>query len=553
MKKVLIINLKRNGDIIALSPLIKSLKRKDPLTQIFLLTYKQFLNAAKCLENIEQIFTIDRDLILTYKNNKLFSEGFAVNTFFSDLAPVKAIKWTEVVNSSNDKTSSFITSYLSCDKFYGNRISKQGTLESSNSWSVVYNELLSSFTVSPVHLVDVQTHLVESEQSYENNQLKSLSKNDELARENLDKLRNYSKDKVNPKLIGVQLVSSLKSKDIPTESLINLLKYLQDSKYFIPLLLISTSTQEIEMANKINQNFEKKLVTIESDIVALSSVTKYLDLIVTPDTMIKHIADCSSTPVIEVSRGHKLFRKHGPYTKRSLVLCSIEDFNPFKNQTDDNFNVRGEDLIQSIEYFFGLRSISNVELQKDFGLFKVDHDELGVRYLPILGNMNVRDELIYINSRNYLNALLNQHKIEVSDFAIIKNLFSKKEVVSFISQEKELLTTTLRNILNTIRALHNLKEAQDKNIENFYQKVQIMISECRNNQLSAIPVKLFRTFLESFSLDRLPTEISKIEKRLFGLKNELQTLNIYLNDLQRFIESRETYSSTRSDNRQVLS
>jgi len=53
---------------------------------------------------------------------------------------------------------------------------------------------------------------------------------------------------------------------------------------------------------------------------AVASVLMNIDLLVTPDTAIKHIADLTDTPVIEVSLGHAPFLKQGSYNCESLIL-----------------------------------------------------------------------------------------------------------------------------------------------------------------------------------------------------------------------------------------
>ena len=144
MKEVLVINLKRNGDIFTTGHIIRSILKKDPNTRISLLVLKEFERAAEALKGISQIYSIDRKKILTFAKNRIFSDGFALDQLNSDLNKVMLKSWDTIFNYSNDRVSTHITTLLKgrTTKHIGIRFNDYCNVEHSNEWSIIFNDVL---------------------------------------------------------------------------------------------------------------------------------------------------------------------------------------------------------------------------------------------------------------------------------------------------------------------------------------------------------------------------------------------------------------------------
>ena len=59
------------------------------------------------------------------------------------------------------------------------------------------------------------------------------------------------------------------------------------------------------MRNEINLILKMSLISIESDF--LPSVLNSIDLLVTPDTSVKHVADLNKSKILEIIYGHAPF------------------------------------------------------------------------------------------------------------------------------------------------------------------------------------------------------------------------------------------------------
>ena len=92
MKKILIINLRRLGDVYTTGHLINSLTQHQN-ANISLMVYKESMQAARYLNNCVHTYNIDRQEIITLKTNKLFSDGFALEKIFTQLSEIKNQHW----------------------------------------------------------------------------------------------------------------------------------------------------------------------------------------------------------------------------------------------------------------------------------------------------------------------------------------------------------------------------------------------------------------------------------------------------------------------------
>ncbi|MEK6626630.1 MAG: hypothetical protein AABY86_16805 [Bdellovibrionota bacterium] len=63
MKRILIINLRRFGDIFYSAPVIGGLLEKYPTAEISYLTYQESVRAARVFSQLNNLFTIDREKI----------------------------------------------------------------------------------------------------------------------------------------------------------------------------------------------------------------------------------------------------------------------------------------------------------------------------------------------------------------------------------------------------------------------------------------------------------------------------------------------------------
>ena len=530
MKNILIVNLKRHGDIIQMSHLVSSLHENDPSSKISLLVFDEFRKSANIINHVNKIHTIPRNKIISFHKNDIYSDAWGLNQLSKSLNEINSVNWDQVINYSNDRSSSYITSYI---KFNQDRVNTTGTsfnLENNaintNEWETIYNNTADTIANACFNINDLTHLMCDLSQTSSDNKLKTNTNHNKTAFQNFNQIRNINQNKSNDvKIVGVQLKSSATSKDIPEEVLIETIRILHESSNTIPILLHSPSDEEKEYTNRINDHFSKKLITVESDIIALPSVLLNIDLVITPDTLTKHMADTTDTPVIEISLGASPFLLQGSINTKSLIIS----MNP-KLRTYDSRETLSKDLHNSLTntikecIFFQTDIGSNLDIESPWAVFQPAKDQLGTTLMPIAGEVDDHMEFTRFFGRGIISKILKETDFKIEQFNDLNN----SRLIDWVDEQKEVFTHVSRTLLNTIRALHQMKA--DKSVsKTFVECLDKLFELTKNDSMVRIPLLIFKSKLESLSSLNKEQGIKEVNELLFNLKNEIQLIVNELN------------------------
>ncbi|MDH5582091.1 MAG: hypothetical protein OEY33_09300, partial [Bdellovibrionales bacterium] len=191
MNNTLIINLKRNGDILSLAHLINSIHSTSK-DLISILIFEEFRAAAKLLKNVSRIYTIDRKSFLSLKKNALFHDIFSFENLFVELEEVRTQRWDNVINTSNDRISGYVSSFLSYSDqrlISGTYFNKNNTVSFSSKWARVLNDVLPCYKYTPVAHVDCLHYLTENLRVRDGQKVNSSPHHNTIAFENINRIR----------------------------------------------------------------------------------------------------------------------------------------------------------------------------------------------------------------------------------------------------------------------------------------------------------------------------------------------------------------------------
>lgn len=526
MSQVLLVNLRRFGDIFGLGHVIAGLNASRPGVKVSLMVYKESLAAAKVLSGVHNIYTIDRKEIVTLKKNPIFSDGFALEKIFQDLKEVKATRWSDIINTSNDTVAAHLCGYLrgSTSKVTGMSYNTSGVVIPSSDWDEVYNSLLPIIPASPIHMTDCLHQMTATPIEAETEKVSLNTKHNETAFKNINHIRNQKGPYA--KVIGVQLFASTTDKELSYDASEALISALLGSDDYVPLVLHAPDAVERERVKNLNQRFTNRLVTVEADFNALSSVLLNLDLLVSVDTSVMHLADLNSTPVLELSLGPSPFLKQGPRTVDSLVLSPrlttrVFESAAYKNNPElarSNHSLGAGSIFGAIDYFFKVQETPI--LDPNITLYKVVQDELGVRYQAIAGSIDSRSEIQRLMSRAVLLSLFDR---EVSE-SIIEELrtFDSSTINAWCEREKFQITAITRDLLGTLRSLLKCLESK-RAYTDFVTSLDRLLGHADTDAIGAVPTILFRSRIESINPNlSFNDKVKVIESFLYELKSDLQ-------------------------------
>lgn len=513
MKDILIINFKRHGDIFQMSRLISSLKYKHPESNISILINKEFETSANILGGVKHIYTLDRKRVVSYKKNKIYSDGFALDEFGKTIKEINK-SWNLVINYSNDRISTSLTSYLA-KEHKGIKFDTHCNVNYSNEWAIVFNDVLTQQRYTPINFNDTY-HKMSC--LIENNSFNSLNVSNEynkVCHQNLLKMRK-SEGKNNPKIIALQLTASNLSKMIERSELIALINELNTRVDTIPLLIIAPTIDERNFANQINAELDKKAVTIEAPFSALPSVLINCDLLITPDTAIKHVADILDVPLIELSMGPSPFLKQGTVNTESIILTprlkdrdfTYADSAHTEKQVRNNEVIKASDITYALEkYYLGFSDATLVN--KNISIYRPIKDEIGCFYKNIEGRYDSEIEISRYLSRDFIRRKIERKK--VSSHGIIES--DLNFAASWLEQTQNELIKSSRHVLATIKTVLS-KDTQklDEKLNEINKYVTTTSDYC------SLPF----LFYKAKFINSLNPSMEQIESLLIGLKNDLQ-------------------------------
>lgn len=534
MRKVLIVNLKRFGDIFQTQHLINSIKEERPSTQIDLLCYQEMSRAAKILAGVNEVHTIDRKKIVSYFKNNIYSDGLALNELQASLEVLKEQDYGVIHNYSNDNVSTYICSFLSSEKVenLGISYSSRQTLKYSSPYAIALNDITTQTSFTPYNYNDLHHHIsnLTFKNSFKQERVKTNKTHDKTARNNLNRLRSSKSDDISGvSIVGFQLFASTKEKEIPYDTLVETVELVLKSKNMVPIILLAPNAEEREMANSLNRKFDNRLVSVEADFIALPSVLKNIDLVVTPDTAIKHLSDLLNTPVLEVSLGAAPLFKQGSVNPKSFIISRPANTRTFKqshiiSEQEEKLNQKltGSlifDVIQS--QLYNVEFSDALKNSQDFCLYQPAKVIDGTAYLPVSGNYDGKFEAKRIIARGILQKVFKG----VIDENLIEEAYQRigrKSFQAAIEDEKQALSILTKELLSTLRGLIQTQENKNK-APVFIEALEKLLSHCFDNNLAAIHALNFRAKIESLNSSSLEANFKEVEGLLYELKDNLQS------------------------------
>ena len=258
---------------------------------------------------------------------------------------------------------------------------------------------------------------------------------------------------------------------------------------------------------------------MEADLTAIASVIQYIDLLVTPDTVVKHIADLMESPLLEISIGEAPFLKQGAYTNGNLVLSDVLSERLFKKGEQTETNITAADIFASTIYFFSNSKSLKPALSNGATLYKISHDEFGTTYIPISGSVDAKIETQRLMSRQFLATLLDNSESEDIYREIVK--INPTEAGVWCQEEKAIVTEVMKDLLGTLRSLLQCIETK-RSSRDFVNNLGKLISHCETTSSTQIATIIFKTKIESINARSFEENAKEVELLLYELKSYLQ-------------------------------
>jgi len=537
MNSLLIVNLKRFGDIYSTAHLIQSVKAENPHCKVGIVVYSEFEQAARNISGVEEVYSISRKRISSLLKNKIFNNAKALEEVHQFSQKITKGNWSELLNMSNDFFGTYFCSYLKeCDpriQIYGTSVNRNKTINFSNEFAVLYNDVITNRENSPLHFQDCYHSILGVTRADSDEKLNISPRYAELAKTQIKQLKATAGEET--RVVAIQLKTSNANKELPYLTMRNLIAFLKEDTTIVPLILFAPIQEERELAARINKEFGNTLITVEADLAAVASVLKNVDLLVTPDTVIKHIADLAGTKVLEISLGPSPFLKQGPITIGSVVITDrINERNFRVSHYRSNIiktRIKAKDVYEAVKFSINEGYIPSMD--PGLSLYMVQSDAMGTRYDIVAGDVPWDKEIDRISSRYFIGQ--STRKFQLDELKTTIGTYPLEARKNWSTAQKERAAATLKDLLSTLRMLAKMKNNTEA-APDFISSLDKLLNHCAGDDLMALPVLFFRARVENIQAKDRKDSIDQTEKLLYELKNHIQKAY----DVCKFVETEKS-------------
>jgi ADP-heptose:LPS heptosyltransferase len=519
MKKLLAIALDEKNFIESIQISINEKQRLNA-DQLTILTYRENANYIEMTSGIDSVHYIDRKKINTILTNGIYSDAFAINTFFSNLESLLNEKWDMILNIFNNRISNYLCSALEAEHVTGLSLNKnlyeancawsnlqflknEGTFEAFNDyffWSKRFNH---PFNQNAFHIDESKSALIST---------------------NLNRIRKQSdKSAEDCHIIGFYI----NEQTAHLKQLAVMFNRLYSQRNFLPVAIIEKSNDALHLIEKINQDLNHDIVSIETSRASLPTVLS------TVDTLI-----ASSSELLALSS--------------FLEVPSIELMDENMNIWDSHTRNEGCFVIMNNKYSEGelnlcLNQIFSTELpvrnlNENICIYYTTETKGLERFKQVSGHQK-ENERIQLTLESYILDSVFDRTNRSFPF----NTLSSTEMNKYMARTRYLrdeLTGFVKCILSSLRKLKSATISQNKTLE-FFQELENLIQYKTDDVCINAIIKNFEFTAQNIKAKSFKDRIRLLEVELFKVKDSVQ---VYRSIIERKPVEQKPLSRTQETN-----
>ncbi|MDZ7262400.1 MAG: glycosyltransferase family 9 protein, partial [candidate division KSB1 bacterium] len=367
MKRILVIQLLRMGDVLQTTPAIAGLREQHPDSYIAVLARKVFAQPLLNNHAIDEVITWDVDALLTelFDHSAPLVENYhRVQMFIDDL---RTRQFDTVINLTNDFLSALIAYLLPAKEVIGLTYRPDGSLKINGHWLKYLFLVPGNKRYNRYHLVDILANACGVKKTERALSFPILPEEEKFAHNFLQQAR-WVKDRL---LIGLQPGASRAFKKWPAERFAELADKLGNQHQ--AQIILFGSANEINLGNHILSLMKEPAINaVGTTLGQLAALLKHCRLLITNNTGPMNIAAAVGTPTLVLSLGPEWCYQTGPYGNGHFVLEPELDCFPCSSPEQcDSLACRDlltvDSVLRACELALTFRSDSAINAQADNG------------------------------------------------------------------------------------------------------------------------------------------------------------------------------------------
>lgn len=294
--KLLVVSLLRLGDIIQQKPLLEGLRRQFPQAQIHLLINKQFSQVSQLLGNtVDQYIYFDREALQRGLGEANYNFMWSYSELEKLVNQLSGENYDSVYNFTHTRLSAYIIGAVTAQDKKGLYQSEGRFRGLENAWLKYFNDRFAGRSLSLFHYVELLGNAF------------SIP---------VEKTPSRTTGKAHKRVLFQCLTSDVK-KNWGLESFRQLKFQIETALNDYRVQILGAPFER----TKLLQVFEEKDLLI-CDLQDVKALCSQVDLLVTGDTSIKHLAAQEGLPTIEISLGGSDSQKTGAFASNAQVISS---------------------------------------------------------------------------------------------------------------------------------------------------------------------------------------------------------------------------------------
>lgn len=331
VKKILLINLTRMGDILQSTPLLQALKARYPAASIYYLAVTGFAEVCRCIPEIDRVVPFDFNSAVAVSKEAVRFLPRRLGELQAFVDSLRHEKFDLVINLSHSRISALISLLIGVERTRGLALNAEGYRLIRHPWARYFFTANLNRHYNRFNNVDIHQGLALDES--ESGEV-SVSDFHPFGRYGLSfrwtpeaersaaRLLSGWRGENAPVKIGFQPGASLACKRWPEDSFRRLGDLLHNTMG--AGIVVFGSDKEVDLARAVCAPLGNAALNVagRTDVPTLGALLGRMDLLITNDTGTQHVAAAVGTPVLSLCFGGALSHETGPFGRNHVVVES---------------------------------------------------------------------------------------------------------------------------------------------------------------------------------------------------------------------------------------
>jgi ADP-heptose:LPS heptosyltransferase len=321
MKKILVHNFTRLGDLLQSTPLLMGLKAQNPNCEIVMAVHRRFQEVCEGFPFVDVVISFDSDGLKEslLQGGEGFLQSYRCVKSYVEL--LKEHHFDLVFNLSHSRSSCMLLAQLDIPQVRGSIVDRTGAVSSIHPWANDFKNMSVNRTNSAFNLLDVYRRMgdvpADPRRLLYGVPPSAQASIAHLLQETPDQVVGIGEASL---LIGFQPEASQGSRQWPSSAFARLGNALR-AELGARIIVFGTE-KEASLGEVIVKECHGQAVSVigKTSVAQLAALLQRCRLLVTNDTGMMHLACAVGTQVVALFMGPALFRQTGPYGEGHIVL-----------------------------------------------------------------------------------------------------------------------------------------------------------------------------------------------------------------------------------------